>query len=52
MRWRSKRAWIAIFMLFTFVAKTYFDFEVEKADQLLNYALIAGAALGIFDKEE
>lgn len=50
-RWRSKRAWVATFGLLVFVAKTYLDFEIEKADELLNLLLIAGMAWGIFDKE-
>ena len=48
-RFRSKTAWVAMFMLVLFVLKTYFKIEITESDKLIELILITGTALGIWN---
>lgn len=51
-RWRSKYAWASLLMLIVFVLKTYFNYEIPQADQLINLLLAVGCGFGIFNNPE
>ena len=48
-RLRSKAAWMSTIALIVFVLKTYFEIEVEKADELIELLCIFGASFGIWN---
>jgi len=48
-RFKSKTAWISLLMLIAFVSKTYFDYEIQEADKLINMIITVLIGFGIFN---
>lgn len=48
-RLRSKTLWISIFSLVIFVSKTYFNYEIPRANELFDSLLLVMTLLGIFN---
>jgi len=48
-RLRSKALWTSILALMLFVSKTYFNYEIEEGDRLVDTILLILTLAGIFN---
>ncbi len=48
-RWRSKTAWTSLFALILFVLKSYTDYEIKNADELITLVMLVLGAWGFFN---
>lgn len=48
-KWRSKTLWLSVVALITFVAKTYFHYEIPGFDKLVDLVLVVLTGFGILN---